>query len=155
MNSGSYSYDSGYITKLWVENDAFKNVLSGGYGVGGGPKVPIIARLNKEDGKIAKATFIYSKLSTGKTNSLTVKYFGTEKSSADAPLVIYGDAASNPITVGKSITRDGSVTDADRVNGAFKVRYEISRQLNYVLASNGKFRGHIETNAGTKGDSNW
>ena len=58
-------YDAGYITKLWVQPGAFTGVIAGGYGVGGGPAVPVIARLNKEDGKIIKGTFLSSILSSG------------------------------------------------------------------------------------------
>jgi hypothetical protein len=141
------SYDSGYITKHWVQPDAFTGVVAGGYGSGGGPVAAIIARVNKEDGRIIKGTFLSSILSSGKTNSLAVQYIGTEAAGPDAPIVVYGKAASTPVLPGKKLVRDASLLDSDRAaDGYFAVRYELNRSLSEILAANGKFRGEINTN---------
>ena len=142
------SYDAGYITKLWIETAAFSNVIAGSYGSGGGPVATVIAKLCREDGKITKATFLSSILSSGNTNTLKVTYFGTEKAGADANLVVYGDAASNPVTTGNKLVRDSTLTDADRVDGSFKVRYELSRGLDQILAADGRFRGKMVFDTG-------
>ena len=141
------STDAKYINKLWVEPGAFTGVLAGGYGSGGGPKAVVLTRINKETGKIVRGTFLYSILSTGKTNTLTPKYFGTEGSEPDAPIVLYGTATSNPLLAGPApLKRDSSLTDADRIDGYFSVRYVIRRDLANLLEANGKFRGEIKTN---------
>lgn len=43
------------------------------YGSGGGPKIAILAQINPATGTVAKATFLRSVRSDGKTNSLSVK----------------------------------------------------------------------------------
>ena len=86
---------------------------------------------------------------------MTVKFFGTEASSADSPLVVYGDAASTPVIAGKKLIRDSSLTDTDRVDGVFKVRYLLSRSLDTIISADGKFRGHIQTTSGSVTSNNW
>ena len=141
------STEAKYINKLWVEPGAFTGVLAGGYGNGGGPKAVVLTRVNKESGKIARGTFLYSILSSGKTNTLNPTYFGTEGGALDAPIALYGTAASNPLLAGPApLKRDASLTDADRVDGSFIVRYVIRRDLAYLLVADGKFRGEIKTN---------
>lgn len=43
------------------------------YGVGGGPRIAIVAQINPATGNVARATFLRSVRSDGKTNSLRVK----------------------------------------------------------------------------------
>ena len=109
----------------------------------------MVARLSKTDGKIVKGTFLSSILTNGNTNTLNLEYIGTEAAGAEAPIVVYGKAAAFPVITGTKLTRDTSLTDADRVDGAFRVRYELSRNLNTILSANGKFRGEINPNAGS------
>lgn len=65
--------NSNYINNLSIEEGAFQNVIFNSYGNGGGPKVSVLVKLNKSNGKISKGTFMRAQLSSGKTNSFEIK----------------------------------------------------------------------------------
>ncbi len=76
------SNDSNFITKKETESGAFDNVFLNSYGrASGAAKVAVIARLNPENGKISKATFLMSRTKEGninateKTNTFVVDNF--------------------------------------------------------------------------------
>ncbi len=80
LDGGSTS--SNFFTKKEVENGAFDNVFLNSFGrASGAAKVAIIARLNPENGKISKATFLMSRTKEGninatdKTNTFVVDNF--------------------------------------------------------------------------------
>lgn len=79
------------ITKSQVEAGAFEGVLFNGYGNGGGPKIAVIARLNPENGKIAKGTFLMCR---------------RDKVTSQAGPQFSGRSISDPNTVTNSIAID-------------------------------------------------
>ncbi len=65
------SNDNTYITKHKIETGAFDSAPFPSYGSGGGPKVTVVALLDKDTGKIEKATFLIARKSDGKTNTFS------------------------------------------------------------------------------------
>lgn len=68
------------------------------YGSGGGAKVAIIAKIDPENGDISKATFLYSKLSSGNSNSMAVKTLSFED---DGQIKVNANAWFSPLNVDK------------------------------------------------------
>ena len=124
---GSYSDD--YLTKKELANtDAFSNVYAGTYGNGGGAKVSIVAKLDANTGKIVKGSFIVARKNDAKTNGLTIKSIGV----VDDQLAFMADTAAWPPGEGNSYNRFPDITDADRVDNAFKMYYEMTKDLKTI-----------------------
>lgn len=126
LDGGSNSGD--YLTKKEVEGQAFSGVFQSSYGNGGGPKVSVLARLNPSSGKIEKGSFVTARLTSGNTNTLNIKKLGFKDS---APAFEVSSAAWPP-GAGRSYSRFPDITDADRVDGAFKVYYEMNEDLSAI-----------------------
>lgn len=123
------SNDAAAINKKELDNaNAFSGVFQSGYGSGGGPKASIIARLNPDNGKIAKATFVTARLTDGKTNTLNITKFGFQ----NGKVAFEVSAAAWPPGEGSSYVRFPNITDADRVDGAFKIYYEMNLELSAI-----------------------
>lgn len=123
------SNDAGAINKKELDNpNAFSGVFQSGYGSGGGPKASIIARLNPDNGKIEKATFVAARLTDGKTNTLNITKFGFQNNKVAFEV----SSAAWPPGEGSSFVRFPNITDADRVDGAFKIYYEMNLELSAI-----------------------
>lgn len=123
------SNDAGAINKKELDNaNAFSGVFQSGYGSGGGPKASIVARLNPENGKIEKATFVAARLTDGKTNTLNITKFGFQS----GKVAFEVSSAAWPPAEGSSYARFPNITDADRVNGSFKIYYEMNIELSAI-----------------------
>ncbi len=118
-----------YITTHQVEDGAFSNVYQKNFGTGGGPKVAILARLNPDTGKIQKATYIIAKKNDGKTNGFNIQEIGIK----DRNLAILANTAAWPPAKGSSYSRFPEITDSDRIDGDFKMYYEINTTLTEIV----------------------
>jgi len=123
------SNDNQYITRKEVENNAFSGVYSNSYGSGGGPKVVVIARLNPDNGQIVKGTFITARLTNGRTNTLNITKIGFQNGNFAFEI----SSAAWPPGKGTSYQRFPDITDEDRVDGAFKIYYEINMNLSEIV----------------------
>ena len=124
------SYDAGYITKKFIEKGAFQNVYQDSYGKGGGSKVAIIARLNPENGRIVKASFLTARLNSGNTNSFTIEKIGIE----NGKINLEAKTAAWPPAAGKSYSKMPNITDEDRVDNAFLLRLQMDAALSEILS---------------------
>lgn len=123
------SKDAGAINKKELDNpDAFSGVFQNSYGTGGGPKVSIIARLNPNNGKIEKGTFITARLTDGKTNTLNITKFGFQNNKVAFEV----SSAAWPPGEGSSYERFPNITDADRIDNMFKIYYEMNLELSAI-----------------------
>jgi len=129
VDGGSNSDE--YIDKKEVFENAFSNVYMSGYGSGGGAKVSIIARLNPENGKIEKGTFITARLSSGNTNSLNITKIGFKNDL----FAFETSTAAWPPYIGKSFQQFPDITNADRIENAFKIYYEMKSDLSEVTSA--------------------
>ncbi len=77
-----------FATNGWLTN----------YGVGGGPKVAILTKINPTDGNITNATFITAKQSDGKTNTLNI----TGLSFGGSGVIINAQSWFSPLRFDKS-----------------------------------------------------
>lgn len=125
------SNDAGYITKKQVNADAFSGVYMNSYGSGGGPKASIIAQLDPATGNITKGTFMAARLTSGKTNTLNISKIGFNNGNFAFEI----SSAAWPPGKGTSYERFPDITDADRVDGAFKVYYEIKTDLSEIVTA--------------------
>ncbi len=123
------SNNSTYITTQEVEDGAFSNVYQRNYGTGGGPKVSIIAKLNPDTGKIQKATYIIAKKNDGKTNGFKITAIGIKNQN----IAVQAESVAWPPGMGTSYQRFPDITDADRVDGAFKMYYEVAANLTEIV----------------------
>lgn len=122
------SYDDAYIIKYKVEKDAFSEVYQNSYAAGGGPKVSILAKINPESGMISKATYITARKNDGKTNG-----FGVDEIKVTSEAIMLKATTSAwPPGAGTSYTRFPEINDADRIDGWFKMYYEISHNLSSI-----------------------
>jgi hypothetical protein len=122
------SYDDAYITKHMVIKDAFSGVYQSSYAAGGGPKVSIIAKINPESGMISKATFLTARKNDGKTNG-----FGVDEIKVTPEAIILKTTTwAWPPGEGKAYSKFPEITDADRIDGWFKMYYEISHDLSSI-----------------------
>ena len=124
------SYDADYITKKFVEGGAFENVYQNSYGQGGGPKVAIAARLNAENGRIVKASFLTARLNSGKTNSFTIEKIGI----VNGIVSLEAKTAAWPPAAGKTYSKMQNITDNDRVDNAFLLRMQMDAALSEILS---------------------
>jgi len=124
------------FSKLHVETGAFANVVAGGFGSGGGKKVAVIAQLNPATGRIVRGTYLTAVLTSGNTNSFTPKWIGYDEASDH--VLVYGTSAAWPVKAGKSLAKDTSLTDGDRVGGAFNCRYAFTEDLSEIVEADGK-----------------
>lgn len=125
------SNDNTYISKKNIESGAFSGVFMNSYGSGGGPKVSLIARLNPDTGDIVKGTFVTARLTNGNTNSLSITEIGFENGNVAFKI----SSAAWPFGTGTSYERMPNITDADRVDNAFKVYYEMTTDLSEVVVA--------------------
>ncbi|MCM5663521.1 hypothetical protein [Galbibacter mesophilus] len=126
---GSNSAD--YLTKRAIENEAFAGVYQNSYGNGGGPKVSILAKLNPNSGAISKASFITARKNDGKTNGFNIKSIGFN----DGNIAFEAASVAWPPGKGKSYNRFPDITDADRVDGSFKMYYEMNTDLSEITVA--------------------
>lgn len=122
------SNDAGFITKKQVLPSAFSNVYMNSYGSGGGPKVSVLAKIDPLTGNIVKGTFIVAKLTSGKSNSLTITKLGFNNGKVAFEI----SSAAWPPGTGTSYKRFPDITDADRKDGAFKIYYEMNTDLSKI-----------------------
>lgn len=125
------SNDSKSISKKEIESNAFKSVYMPSYGRGGGAKVSILAKLNPQNGKISKATFITSRLNSGKTNSFTITSLGFK----DDLVSFTAKTAAWPPGSGKKYKKMPNITDNDRKNGSFMIQYDIKNNLSEIITA--------------------
>jgi len=129
VDGGSNS--GNYINKKEIENGAFSGVYANSYGSGGGPKVSLIAKLNPATGKIVKGTFITARLTNGRTNTLNITKLGFNNGNVAFEI----SSAAWPPGTGTSYKRLDNITDADRIDNAFKVYYEIKTDLSEIVVA--------------------
>ena len=122
------SYDDAYISKYKVEKDAFSGVYQNSYAAGGGPKVSVLAKINPASGMISKATFLTARKNDGKTNGFGVDEI---KVSPEA-IILKATTSAWPPGEGKAYNKFPAITDADRIDGWFKMYYEISHDLSSI-----------------------
>ncbi|MCC5944737.1 MAG: hypothetical protein JJT94_07355 [Bernardetiaceae bacterium] len=125
------SNDGGYITRKELDNsEAFTNVFQNSYGRGGGPKVSVLARLNPENGKIQRGTFVTARLDNGNTNTLRIVKLGFVSDGRTPAFEI--ESAAWPPGEGSSFVRMPNLTNDDRIDGAFKIYYEMDTNLSAI-----------------------
>ena len=127
VDGGSNSNE--YITQKHVEPNAFSSVFANSYGRGGGPKVAILAQINPENGNIAKGTFVTARLTNGRTNTLNIVSIGFN----NGHIAFESSSAAWPPGAGEQYVRLPNITDEDRVDGSFKVYYEINTALSSII----------------------
>ncbi|MGF1635500.1 MAG: hypothetical protein ACFCUU_00395 [Cyclobacteriaceae bacterium] len=125
------STESTSIVKFKVENNAFNGVYMNSYGSGGGAKVGILAEINPANGNIKKGTFLTARLNNGKTNSLTINKMGFNETG----ILLETSTAAWPPGTGKSYKKYPDITDADRINNFFQVKYKFSYDLSEILSA--------------------
>ncbi len=118
-----------YITTHAIEDGAFSNVYQSNYGTGGGPKVSILAKLNPDTGKIQKATYLIAKKNDGKTNGLDIQEIGIKNGN----IAIIAESVAWPPGIGSDYSRFPNITDNDRLNGVFKMYYEVNSSLQEIV----------------------
>lgn len=120
---------TGAIHRKAVKNtQAFSGVFMNSYGSGGGPKASVIARIDPKDGKIEKGTFVAARLGNGRTNTLQIQRFGVR----DGQVIFEASTAAWPPGKGRTYAPFPSITDADRVSGAFKLVYAMDANLTRI-----------------------
>ncbi len=122
------SYDEGYLTKNHVETDAFKQVYASSYGNGGGPRVVVLARIHPSSGKIIKGTFLTARLNSGKTNGFNVTKMGF----SNGHVALLAETAAWPPGAGRQYQKMADITDADRIDNAFHLYYEVATSLDAI-----------------------
>ncbi len=122
------SNDASYITRNEVAPDAFNDVYMDSYGRCGGPKVSVIAELNPETGEIRKATFLRAQLTSGNTNTFSVTAIGFTN---DA-IAFTAETTAWPPGEGTSYARYPDITDDDRVDGVFRMYYELTQDFSRI-----------------------
>lgn len=125
------SNENTYISKHFVESGAFSGVYMNSYGRGGGSKVAVLTRLNPESGRIEKGTFLAARLTNGNTNTLNITKLGFN----DGNVAFEISSAAWPPGTGSSYQRMPDITDEDRIDGAFKLYYEINTALSEILVA--------------------
>lgn len=122
------STDAKYLNKHKVMTGAFSAVFQSGYEKGGGPRVSILCEIDPETGMIKKGAFITARLSNGNTNSLNIKDIGYK----DGNVAFRIEAAAWPPGIGKSYVKMPDITDADRINNAFLIYYEMKGDFSEI-----------------------
>jgi len=123
------SKENGSIQKKELDSpNAFTGVFQNSYGIGGGPKVPVIARLNPNNGKIEKGTFLIARKSNGKTNGLSITKLDLKK----GKVIFEVSSTAWPPGEGSSYIKFPNITDAYRVDGFFKIYYEMDSELSKI-----------------------
>ncbi|WP_040479777.1 hypothetical protein [Mariniradius saccharolyticus] len=126
VDGGSVTTNS--ITRHQVVPGAFEGVFQSGYGVGGGPRVSLVMEIDTETGKIKKGTFITARLTDGNTNALLVPQIGF----SNGRIVLRAVAAAWPPGAGTSYVRFPNISDADRIEDAFWLRYEMELDFSRI-----------------------
>lgn len=122
------SSDPGYINQKETEAGAFSNVYENNYGDGDGTKIAVITRLNPSNGLIVKGSFVKARLDNGDTNTFAVNSTGF----SNGNFAFQSSTAAFPPGTGTSYSKYPNITDQDRVDGAFKVYYEINFGLSEI-----------------------
>ncbi|SMD43839.1 hypothetical protein SAMN00777080_2451 [Aquiflexum balticum DSM 16537] len=122
------SNDGKYLNKHQVWEGAFDGVFQSGYEKGGGPKVSAICEIDPETGKIKKGSFVAARLTNGNTNSLTIREIGVNK----GKIAFRVSAAAWPPGVGSKYVRMPYITDADRIDNAFLIYYEMEADFSAI-----------------------
>lgn len=125
------SNDANYITSLSTTAGAFEGVYEASYGRGGGPVVSVVARLDPGSGELVKGSFISARLSSGNTNTLRITAIGFREDQ----VIMEASSAAWPPGEGSSYERFPDITDADRVDGAFLLYYEMSNDLSAITTA--------------------
>ncbi|WP_035726501.1 hypothetical protein [Eisenibacter elegans] len=119
------SNDAGAIQRRQVASNAFQGVYNNSYGSGGGPKVSLVARLNPNTGIIERGTFVAARLTSGNTNTLNITKIAVSQGKVQFEI----SSAAWPPGEGTSYVRFPNITDADRIDNAFKIYYEMDTDL--------------------------
>ncbi|XLS28441.1 hypothetical protein ACJD0Z_14685 [Flavobacteriaceae bacterium M23B6Z8] len=122
------SNEAGSITQKEVEAGAFSGVYQNSYGSGGGPRVAVITRINPDTGLIVKGSFVTARLNNGDTNT----FRATKTGFNNGNFAFESSTAAFPPGIGTSYEKYPNITDQDRVDGAFKVYYEINFGLSEI-----------------------
>lgn len=122
------SNDSKYLNKHQIQQGAFSGVFQSGYEKGGGPKVSVICEIDPETGKIKKGSFVTARLTNGNTNSLTIREIGIN----NGKIAFRVAAAAWPPGVGNKYIRMPDITDADRIDNAFLIYYEMEADFSEI-----------------------
>lgn len=122
------STDSKYLNRHHVMEGAFNGVFQSGYERGGGPKVSILCEIDPESGKIKKGSFVTARLTNGNSNSLVIKEIGVNQ----GKIAFKVSAAAWPPGVGNKYIRMPDITDADRINNAFLIYYEMEADFSAI-----------------------
>jgi hypothetical protein len=123
------STDSKYLNKHHVLDGAFSGVFQSGYEKGGGPKVSVLCEIDPESGKIKNGSFVTARLTNGNTNSLAIKEIGLN----NGKVAIKVSAAAWPPGVGNKYVRMPDITDADRIDNAFLIYYEMEDDFSAII----------------------
>jgi hypothetical protein len=123
------STDSKYLNKHQILDGAFSGVFQSGYEKGGGPKVSILCEIDPESGKIKKGSFVTARLTNGNTNSLTIREIGIN----NGKIAFRVAAAAWPPGVGNKYIRMPDITDADRIDNAFLIYYEMEADFSAII----------------------
>lgn len=122
------SNEDDYIDRKETASEAFDDAYMNSYGRGGGPKVTVLAQLDPETGQIKQGTFLTARLTNGNTNTLNVLGIGF----FDQNVAFEISSAAWPPGLGSSYERFPDITDEDRIDGAFKIYYEMDRNLSEI-----------------------
>lgn len=125
------SNDGGYINRKAVASDAFSGVFANSYGSGGGPAVAVLARLDPNTGQILKGSFLAARLSSGNSNTLNIEKLGMK----NGRIALFASTAAWPPGKGRSYARFPNISDADRINNAFLMYYELDQNLSEILSA--------------------
>ena len=83
-------------------------------------------------GRIERATFVTAQLSNGRTNTLSIVKLGfTDMGNVQFEV----SSAAWPPGTGTSYMRMPDITDEDRVDGSFKVLYEMRPDLSEIVSA--------------------
>jgi hypothetical protein len=126
IDGGSNEADN--ISQKEVEPGAFTNTYQNSYGSGGGPRVAVVTRINPANGLITKGSFVTARLDNGDSNTLSINSTGFNNGN----FAFQASTGAFPPGTGTSYEKYPNVTDQDRVDGAFKVYYEMSFGLTEI-----------------------
>lgn len=128
LNGGSSSTD--YLNQRFTSETAFQNVFQSNYGIGGGPVVSVIARLNPNNGIIEKGSFIIAQLENGNTNTYRVRGIGVQ----DNVVRVQGESAFRPPFEGQSFMMHPNANEFGPC-GFFLSQIDLEIDLSEITAS--------------------
>jgi len=137
-----WSNDKGYITRKFVDSKAFSSAVFPSFGRAKGAfKWAVIAKLDPENGKIMKATFLMARTSEGdinakdKANSMSVSDLSFD---AQGNVIVTARSRYLPPkawSTAKKYTFHPDATDKTKTNGAWNVTLTLNNDLSAITAS--------------------